>query len=72
MVSLHRSTVSSERTRLSNLSQPERDFFLSGLVGGNRMKEIDLINLRADLQEQAFSLLDQGKDKEAGGRTQKF
>ena len=30
------------------------------------MKEIDLINLRVDLQEQAFSLLDQGKDKEAG------
>ena len=29
------------------------------------MKEIDLINLQADLQEQAFSLFDQGKDKEA-------
>ena len=29
------------------------------------MMEIDLINLRVDLQEQAFSLFDQGKDKEA-------
>ena len=29
------------------------------------MKEINLINLRVDLQEQAVSLFDQGKDKEA-------
>ena len=36
------------------------------------MKDIDLINLRVDLQEQAISLFDQGKDKEASECMLKF